>query len=93
MTPFQFIILALAVYRLTVLFVRDTGPFDIFAKMRSWRFGGKLLSCPRCVSLWIGIFATLYFCLFIERFNAFLAACIAVALSGIAIILDRTFGQ
>lgn len=59
MTPIEFIILGLAVFRLTRLFTRDTilsGPRDRFFK----RFPphssqlGYLLTCEWCLSIWLG---------------------------------------
>ena len=88
MTPFAFIILSLACYRLTVLFVHDTGPFDVFKRARARL---KMLGCVRCASVWIGaILATIYY--FTVRQDApIVAACVALALSSVAIILDRCF--
>lgn len=31
-----FVVLALCIYRVTELFVYDTGPFDIFVRLRTW---------------------------------------------------------
>lgn len=87
MTPFHFIIFALACYRLTVLVVRDLGPFNVFAKARA-RI--KMLACPYCVSIWIG---AVIVCLTATSEPPIVAACIAFALSAVAIMLDRAFRE
>jgi hypothetical protein len=57
-----FIIYALAVYRLTQLVIYDEGPYSIFDRIRmtlrihernDWI--GRGLTCPACVSFWIGL--------------------------------------
>ena len=67
MTPFTFIVASLAIWRLSFVIVRETGPLLIFARLRAYlgrtqkRSGGlfDLVSCVRCVSVWIGLVGAL----------------------------------
>lgn len=62
---FHFLILFLAVSRLTRMIVFDNGPMSIFKKIRVWCGAedsfvpsgslAELLNCPWCVSLWVSI--------------------------------------
>lgn len=69
----EFLIAALAVWRLSVLAVEEEGPWGIAAWLRwqagievypdgtrieSHRFTAKLLSCVRCTSMWLAFAAT-----------------------------------
>lgn len=85
MTGLTFIILALAVYRLTVLLSRDSGPGNVF---RDARIGSSFLKCPFCTSVWMGVLVALAYRLFPQP--TILTAS-ALAFSAIAIALDRTF--
>lgn len=89
MTALLFIIGCLACYRLTVLFARDTGPFDIFKRLRArWR----LFECPRCTSVWAGMIIELFIFGFTTELNCIaVSVCTALAFSAVAIILDRCF--
>lgn len=65
MTPWQFALVTLAVYRVSRLITLEDGPFDVFAKIRgkidpnqrTWI--GRGLSCVLCVSFWIAGLAAL----------------------------------
>lgn len=89
MTVFQFILAALACYRLTVLIARDRGPWKMFERLRM--LSPKWLGCPFCVSVSIAmaIEAGFYFSGF--RDSYVVIACIVMAISAVAIILDRCF--
>lgn len=92
MSPFLFIVGALACYRLTVLVSRDKGPFGIFAKLRSLDKGTSVLKCPYCSSVWLAGFVCLvlhYFAGVIDTGGAWF--CILFAFSAISICLDRVF--
>ena len=55
---FRFIIISLAIWRLTHLLSKEDGPFDIiflFRKISGTGFFGKLLDCFYCVSIWIAL--------------------------------------
>lgn len=69
MTPFEYILLALALFRLVRLITTDAildEPremfFNKFPPRRHYRSLGYLASCPWCLSIWIGaIFLLLNF--------------------------------
>lgn len=66
---FEFIVFALATWRVTSLLVWENGPFEVFAKLRhglgvrydesSVAYGtnwfAKGVVCPACASVWFGI--------------------------------------
>ena len=54
----SFIIMALAVWRITHLFSKEDGPFDLVYKLQikaGTGFFGSLLHCFYCLSLWIAL--------------------------------------
>lgn len=58
MGPFYFIIISIAVWRLTHLFAKEDGPFDIIVIIRKkagTSFFGKMLDCFYCLSIWIAL--------------------------------------
>lgn len=88
MSAFHFILMALACYRLTVLIVRDAGPWDVC----KWaRRQVKMLGCPYCVSVWVGGVLETFYYFTVKTDAPMVAACLALALSSVAIILDRCF--
>lgn len=92
MTVFQFILAALACYRLTVLFSRDAGPFKVFTKLRTLKHGiGPLFGCPFCVSIHLGLAIVIAFNLSGVKDSFVVSAAIVLALSAVSIILDRTW--
>lgn len=50
------IVLALATYRLTRLVTADTFPFEKLRNEMHGSWFGKLITCPFCVSVWLGGF-------------------------------------
>lgn len=74
MTIELMIIAALATYRITLLVHKESGPWDMFGRFRSWAgvtydaysnpvSNGELsaaILCPYCLSVWVGIVVTLY---------------------------------
>jgi hypothetical protein len=68
----QFIVYALATWRIASLMTSESGPFDIFLKIRGWagithdedgkvlmiphKFFAELLSCVWCCSIWVSFF-------------------------------------
>lgn len=88
MSAFQFCIASLCCYRLTVLFARDAGPREVMKKLRK---GNKLLSCPFCVSVWMGALLEFAFYLFGVRDLPVMCFCLALGMSAVSIILDRCF--
>jgi len=73
--PWAFVILALAVFRVTSLLVREDGPWEVFARLRhavGVRYSAanvamgtnelaKGLTCMWCASVWIGAAFSLAF--------------------------------
>lgn len=65
LSPWGFIVLTLAVYRVAYLITREDGPLDLFAKLRGWldprqqTWIGRGLNCILCVSFWIGLLGAL----------------------------------
>jgi len=55
---FEFVLMSLAVWRLTHLLGKEDGPFDIIFLMRKKAgagFFGSLLDCFYCLSIWIAL--------------------------------------
>lgn len=50
------IVLVLAAYRLTRLVTADTFPFEKLRLQMHGTWFGKLITCPFCVSVWVGGF-------------------------------------
>lgn len=67
------VILALTVYRLTLLISKEAGPFDMMGRFRTWigvKFDehsrpyatgqvSEMVLCPFCLSVWVAICVTL----------------------------------
>lgn len=56
----KYLVLTIAVWRLTHLISSEDGPFDIifkFRKMLGESFLGKLMDCFYCLSIWTGLAA------------------------------------
>jgi hypothetical protein len=56
MTAIDFMIAALATWRVAALLVREDGPFDVFAHLRRLLgagMAGRVLDCFYCTSLWV----------------------------------------
>lgn len=96
----DFLILTLAAWRISNLFVNEDGPLMIFAEIR--RLAGvtyneasepiagneaaKLLTCVFCCSVWLGLaIAVAYYFYPVYTFWA----CLPFALSAGAIVIDR----
>ncbi|HEY5369414.1 MAG TPA: DUF1360 domain-containing protein [Hanamia sp.] len=58
MNVFYFIVLSLAIWRITHLFSKEDGPFDIIYRLRKAigaDFFGSLLDCFYCTSVWVAL--------------------------------------
>lgn len=88
---FQFVIAALACYRVSVLLVKDAGPWEVFKKARKLTRVSKLLNCMFCTSVWVGamIEAALYSSGVKDL--PIVCVCLALGMSAVTIILDRCF--
>ena len=99
LTILQFLILALATWRVSYMLVNEDGPYAIVARLRqllgvrydeySHAYGlsmpGKLLTCVYCTSVWVGIAYVIIYLV-----NSFMATVVALplALSAVAIIIN-----
>lgn len=68
-----FVIIALVTYRLTLLISKESGPFDIMGRFRSWvgveydQYSNpipsgqisEMILCPYCLSVWVAIGVTI----------------------------------
>jgi hypothetical protein len=87
----QFLLAALAVWRVTHLLAFEDGPGDLIVKLRALlgdSFAGKLMDCFLCLSLWIAAPAALL----VTR-AAMEWLLVWLALSGAACLLERTGPQ
>jgi O-antigen/teichoic acid export membrane protein len=55
LTPFDFIILICATWRLANMLSREHGPFRVFSKMRERFPLGGLTACVYCMSIWCAL--------------------------------------
>lgn len=84
---FEFILMSLAVWRITHLLGKEDGPFNIIFLMRKKAgagFFGSLLDCFYCLSIWIALPFGIW--LGITWWEKFL---IWLALSGAACLLEQ----
>ncbi|HEY6253110.1 MAG TPA: DUF1360 domain-containing protein [Candidatus Angelobacter sp.] len=91
MKPFEFILGALAVWRITHLLAAEDGPFNLIAGIRHQAgsgFWGTLLDCFYCLSIWIAVpFALLLARPWKQRLLLWLA------LSAAAIVVNRVLDR
>lgn len=81
----HFLYLSLAVWRISILFTAEAGPFNVFKKLRSLKMGG-LFDCIYCTSMYVGFFAMLLYLWDMDR------VLIPFALSGAALMLRSYTG-
>lgn len=88
MSPFEFIVAGLAVWRVSHLFSLEDGPFDLVFRLRKAAgegFFGKLLDCFYCTSIWAAVVPGWYF----AAGDGLMFALYTLALSGFACILQQ----
>ncbi|MBA3704352.1 MAG: DUF1360 domain-containing protein [Bacteroidetes bacterium] len=59
----KYFILVVVVWRLTHLISSEDGPFDLIFKLRKAMgnsFFGKLMDCFYCLSIWVGLAASIF---------------------------------
>lgn len=92
MNPLTFIIISLAVWKLSCCITFESGPLDVFARLRAHlarsqkHAGGffDMVSCIRCVSVWIGLAGALFVS------DSFLNVIgYTFAFSGVTMLLER----
>jgi len=76
----ELVLLGLATWRITSLFVYDDGPRDMLVRLRD-AIGGPL-HCFWCTSVWVGLVASLFF----VSGNKFLWWW---AIAGLAVLIDE----
>jgi len=92
----EILIYGMAVWRVASLFVYETGPRNIFLKLRYWagiehegmipdNFFGGVLSCIWCSSIWVAFFLTL---LWLISPDWALKLAVFLSLSTVAILID-----
>jgi len=84
----DFVILALATWRLSSLFATERGPFAIFDRIRERCKGemGLLIICPWCLSIWIGLIVSVFYYLYKE---SIVWMAMPLALSAATIIVEK----
>ena len=95
----EYIILALAVWRIAALVTQEQGPHSVFERLRvacgvRYKDGdliaetelAKLIACPWCLSIHLGCIATVLYLLF---GNPAVWMALPFALSALAIIADK----
>jgi len=83
----EFLIITLAIWRITHLLQAEDGPWDIIFKLRKAMgnsFFGSMMDCFYCLSIWI----SLPFGLFMEK-NWLHRIILWVAFSGASILLQK----
>jgi hypothetical protein len=92
-TLFYFVLLALAVFRVSIMIALEDGPADVFTKLRekagqkNWI--GRGLNCPLCISFWAGLTASLVFTSGLMEWPFVFWIVAGFALSGITVIAYR----
>ena len=92
MTPFAFIVASLAIWRLSYGIAKENGPLMVWARLRARlassqrRSGGlfDMISCVRCLSVWIGLVGALFVSNSILGLFAY-----TFAFSGVAVLTER----
>jgi hypothetical protein len=87
MHGFEFLVGALATWRVSALLVREDGPFDLIARLRKAStntMAGHALECFYCTSLWIAAPTAVWLVGVTWRW-----AVMWLALSGAASLLER----
>jgi hypothetical protein len=55
MTPLNLLLLALFAWRVAYMLVKESGPFDVFTRLRAVTTVGGVLTCIYCCSVWTGL--------------------------------------
>lgn len=86
MQPLDFILLAIATWRLAFFVSNEAGPLAFMARLRSRNDLGGLLTCIKCVSVWAAL-------LLLVLYSSPLSALVWVlAVSGLALMLASYTG-
>lgn len=52
LSTLDFLIIAASAWRLAYMLVNESGPYDMFDRLRKWNTFGGLLECIYCTSIW-----------------------------------------
>lgn len=84
MSAFEFFLISLAVWRVSYMLTNETGPFDVFYRIRQTRLV-NLLSCMYCTSVWVSaVFTAMFFADWRQ------AIVLCLSLSGFAILIEES---
>lgn len=90
MSTLEFLIKALAVYRLAHMMALETGPLALFERGRAWasdrwriEWVMEGVACPLCISFWLGIVVAL-----LPWSGLVVYFCTALALSAVTVALE-----
>lgn len=81
------ITLAIATWRLSFMITRETGPFEVFRRLRDRFPLGGLTTCLYCTSIWIALLAYVFW----DSPARSLIICFAI--SGVALMLASYTGS
>lgn len=104
MTLIEFLIMALAVFRLSSLLADERGPYGVFSRLRLWagevilrdntRSGtnefARGLVCTWCNSVWLGVMVGVGY--YFQPYWV-LWGCLPLALSGAAVVVNSAVGE
>lgn len=83
----KYLLLLIAVWRVTHLISMEDGPFDIIIRLRKLMgnsFFGKLMDCFYCLSIWIGLAAA-----FLVTLDPKMIVLLCLYYSGASILLEK----
>lgn len=95
---FHFLLLALATWRLARLVTQESGPANVFGRLRA-AVGtetaadgslGELIGCKACASFWIGLAITLGY---VVAETPTVIFCMALSLSAVTLLIERLIKQ
>lgn len=81
------LILALATWRVSLMLVREKGPYQIFSRLRKFTTLGGLLECIYCMSVWSAL--TFYLIWYHTELKVIV---VLFAISGLAMVTHRYTG-
>lgn len=97
MTVFEALLLSLAAWRLTHLFVYEAGFLNIADRVRGlanrWpETWGEVFACPKCLGVWMSAFVCLAYLATTDwRPTAFMFVMFVFAMSGLVMYLEWVF--
>jgi len=83
----KYLVLLVAVWRVTHLISAEDGPFDLiirFRRLLGTSFLGKLMDCFYCLSIWVGVLCSIFAATNVAEIIA-----LALYYSGASILLEK----